>query len=83
MIHQLLAQRGTNSKHAGQPWRSEITRLHQQITGRPFVLIRQKVAKIKQPDGSRKSVRITPDGAVTQGEIARWPHSFGLQFHSL
>jgi len=83
MIHQSCHQRGVNSKHAGQPWRDTIMRLHKQITGQPLVLVQQKIVKVRQPDGTRKSVRSSPEGAVTQGAIARWPHSFGLRFEQL
>jgi hypothetical protein len=83
MIHQFLHQRGACPKHAGQPWRDTIIRLHKQITGEPLVLIRQKVIKVRQADGTRRSARQSPKGAVTQGQIARWPHSFGLQFKPL
>jgi hypothetical protein len=83
MIHQLLSQRRVCPAHAGAPWRSEIMRLHQKVTGEPLVLVRQRVIKVKQADGSRRSARVSPPGAVTQGKIARWPHSFGLRFSPL
>jgi hypothetical protein len=38
MIHQLLQQRGEDSKHAGEGWRREIMRLNKLITGKEIWL---------------------------------------------
>lgn len=75
MVHQCLFERGVSPKHAHQPWRDEISRIHLQITGSPLTVSRQKVVKVKQPDGSRKSVRkMAEEGSLSQQQIARWPH---------
>jgi hypothetical protein len=76
MIHQYLNQCGEDASHKSDGWRREIMRLHKAITGKelwagPSKLVRvdKKVIRINapQPETGRKS--------LTQGEIARWPHS--------
>jgi hypothetical protein len=82
MIHAWLNQRGESPKHANQPWRSEIMRLHHEITGRHIVVGRSRVTKVRQADGPRKSVRVQ-DGNLAQAVIARWPHSCGIDLGAL
>lgn len=71
MIHAWLRQCGDDPKHSGQPWRDEIVRLSR-IEGRTIVAMKTKVAKEK---GTRRSVRVTPEGSLNQAEIAGWPLS--------
>jgi hypothetical protein len=77
MIHHALDQRGVSPQHADQPWRDEIVRLHFEITGERLDFGRSKVTKVRQPDGTRKSVRVQ-DGSLGQADIARWPHACGI-----
>ena len=76
-------------RHAHQPWRDEIMRLHLQITGQPIFAGRQKVIKIRGQDGKRKSVRVQDErGAdglqpIGQMEIGRWPHDSGIDLGRL
>jgi hypothetical protein len=84
MIHQHLTERGESPAHKDQPWRDEIARLTLQITGKLIVASAQKVTKIRQQDGTRKSVRVQADEAsLGQKQIARWPHSIGLELGEL
>jgi hypothetical protein len=84
MVHQCLNERGVSPKHAHQPWREEIARIHLQITGESLSLGAQKVIKVKQPDGSRKSVRVmAEEGSLSQAQIARWPHNLGIDLGAL
>jgi hypothetical protein len=64
-------------------WRREIMRLHEVITGRRIWAGRSKTKRI---DG--KVVRINEAAAdgtlsLTQGDIARWPHSVGIHLGQL
>jgi hypothetical protein len=83
MLHQSLRERGDNAKHNGQAWRDAIMWLHHEITGDHIFAGRSKVAKVKQPDGRRKSVRIQEEGSLDQAVIARWPHSCGIELGPL
>jgi hypothetical protein len=83
MIHQVLFERGTDPAHASQGWRNEIMRLNELITGSRIWAGRSVTRRI---DG--KMVRINEprsDGtaSLTQGEIARWPHSVGINLGGL
>jgi hypothetical protein len=83
MIHQALFERGTDPAHASAGWRNEIMRLHQLITGSQIWAGRSITKRI---DG--RVVRINEprsDGTVsmTQGSIARWPHSAGIDLGRL
>jgi hypothetical protein len=83
MIHQALFERGTDAAHASEGWRNEIMRLHWLITGSVIWAGRSLVKRI---DG--KAVRINAprsDGtaSMTQGSIARWPHSAGIDLGRL
>jgi hypothetical protein len=90
MIHQSLHQHGLYPKHAGKPWRDEIMRLHRQITGKELFAPPQRIIKVKLADGTRESKRVMDDRNAPQGvrlleqdEIARWPHSCGVDLGSL
>jgi hypothetical protein len=83
MIHQHLNERGDNPGHDGQPWRDEIMRLHFEITGNRIFAAAEKVIKVKQEDGRRKSHRVQKDGSKKQTDIARWPHSYGIELGRL
>jgi hypothetical protein len=83
MIHQWLFECGEDPAHAGAGWRREIMRLHEVITGCRIWAGRSKTKRI---DG--KVVRINEaddDGTLSlpQGEIARWPHSVGIDLGQL
>jgi hypothetical protein len=83
MIHQVLFERGLDAAHASEGWRNEIMRLHERITGSQIWAGRSVTKRI---DG--KVVRINKprnDGAtsLTQGAIARWPHSAGINLGKL
>ena len=83
MIHQALFERGTDAAHASEGWRNEIMRLHELITGSQIWAGRSIIKRI---DG--KAVRINKprnDGtaSMTQGSIARWPHSAGINLGKL
>jgi hypothetical protein len=89
MIHQLLHERGQDPGHKDQPWRQEIMRLHLQITGKSIWAGAYTVGKQKCADGERRSVRMnqadpaTGRESITQGKIARWPHSLGVRLGHL
>jgi hypothetical protein len=83
MIHQVLFERGTDAAHASEGWRNEIMRLHEFITGKEIWAgrsitkrIEGKMVRVNKPKG---------DGTVslTQGAIARWPHSTGIDLGKL
>jgi hypothetical protein len=83
MIHQFLFERGESAGHDSDGWRRELMRLHKAITGHEIWAgqsrtARQngKIVRINKPDA---------DGTVslTQGKIARWPHSVGIKFGPL
>lgn len=78
MLHAHLMARGDDPQHSGQAWRDEIVRLSA-IAGRTVVARATKVVK----DANRKSMRVTPEGSLTQREIASWPHSIGLKLGRL
>jgi hypothetical protein len=80
MIHQFLFERGEDAAHAGAPWRREIMRLHAAIAGTAIWAGRStparqggKVVRINEPHADGRP-------SLTQGAIARWPHSVGLEF---
>jgi hypothetical protein len=80
MIDQTLNQRGQNQAHAGTPWCEEIMRISRQL-GREISAGKYMVKKI---DGKSRHVNqgpSEPSGArvLKQKEIARWPHSIGLE----
>jgi hypothetical protein len=83
MVHQGLFECGEDAAHASAGWRREIMRLHELVTGCPLWAGRSKVKRI---DG--KVVRINEAAAdgtlsLTQGEIARWPRSVGIDLGQL
>jgi hypothetical protein len=83
MIHQVLFERGMDAAHASEGWRNEIMRLHELITGSQVWAGRSTTKRI---DG--KVVRINKpktDGtaSMTQGAIARWPRSAGIDLGEL
>jgi hypothetical protein len=85
MCHQWLHEQGLYPSHDGQPWRELIMRLHHEITGERIWAGPPTVAK----DKDRRSVRVNaPDPesgrpSITQGEIARWPYSCGIDLGRL
>ena len=83
MIHQFLNERGEPAGHASDGWRHEIMRLHETLTAQEIWAGRSKTAR-----RGNKIVRINEphsDGrpSLTQGAIARWPHSVDLKFSPL
>lgn len=46
MLHQLLLQRGENAEHSGAPWRREIMRLTEAVTGKPVWAGRSIVKRV-------------------------------------
>jgi hypothetical protein len=89
MVHECLCEAGEDSHHEGEPWRREIMRLHEQITGKSIWAGESTVGKVRTPDGGRKSVRgrkphpVTGEASLGQGQIARWPHSVGIDLGTL
>ncbi len=57
MVHQHLAETGLSPSHDGEPWCSEVMRLHQAITGTGIWAAPDIVTKER---GSRRSVRKKP-----------------------
>jgi hypothetical protein len=83
MIHQALFERSRDPAHASEGWRNEIMRLHELITGSQIWAGRSVTKRV-----AGKVVRINKprnDGAasLTQGAIARWPHSTGIDLGKL
>jgi hypothetical protein len=89
MTHQGLSEAGLRPDHQGQGWRDEVMRLHRLLTGQEVWAGAYVVAKEKVAGGGRQSVRLNrPDPAtgrpsLTQGEIARWPRSLGIDLGAL
>lgn len=89
MIHQYLFEQRLDSSHDKEPWRREIMRLHLELTGEKIWAGRPTVLKEKLKSGNRRSVRVNrphPDTgkeSLTQKEIARWPHSVGIDLGEL
>jgi hypothetical protein len=89
MIHQCLHEQGLDPSHKGQPWRDEIMRLHQLISGQTIWAGRYTVGKKKVGNGEWESVRLNRPDPVTgqtslrQSDIARWPHSVGINLGPL
>src|SRR5262249_2019495 len=77
MVHAWLDQQGEDSKHAGQAWRAEITRLHFAIAGECISPGRSKVTKV-----NGRSVRVQ-EGDLSQAIIAKWPRSCGIDLGQL
>ena len=84
MIHQHLFETGQDVRHAGQPWCDCVMRLNKRIARKAIFASPTTVRKI---DG--RSVRLNPACAATgraslsQQEIARWPHSTGIELGAL
>ena len=80
MVHQHLHEKGEDFKHAGEPWRREIMRLHLALTGREIWAGKSSVGKKITEDGDRVSVRAnvphpeTGEASLSQAAIARWPY---------
>jgi hypothetical protein len=90
MIHQILNERREDAKHMGPGWRREIMRLHGDITGTDIWAGRSTtIRRAVEGYAVKRMVRINaPDratGAVSlmQAEIARWPHSAGIDLGAL
>lgn len=82
MLHQFLYQRGVSASHDSDGWRTEIMRITAKHFGKEIWAGRIKVTKVGKGK-DRRSVKFNaphPDGrkSLTQGEIARWPHSVGI-----
>jgi hypothetical protein len=85
MVHQFLYESGENPNHNGEPWRREVMRLHQRLTGTEVWAGAPTVAKVNGRH-SRRLNRPHPETGVaslTQGAIARWPHSVDIDLGSL
>jgi len=74
MLHAYLYQVGEPAAHEDLPWMREITRISA-MRGVMIKAQRDKIIKVRQPDGSRKSKRVKPEGSLSQADIARWPHT--------
>jgi hypothetical protein len=89
MIHQSLHESGLYTSHDGEPWRREIMRVHKLLTGEEIWAGAYTVAKVKDADGGRRSVRLnrphseTGAPSLTQDQIARWPHSLAVKLGPL
>ena len=84
MIHQHIFELGFFPKdsHNNGYWRREVERINEMATGEKICCVRTKVTKVKQEDGSRKSVKVPDlrdwDGQsriVELGEYACWDHT--------
>lgn len=84
MIHQCLFERGEYPSHDGQPWRREIMRLTNQITGAeiwagPSKTMRENGRVVRRnaahPETGMPSLR--------QMQIACWPHGLGINLGPL
>jgi hypothetical protein len=78
MVHAYLVERGEVPDHEGAPWCREITRLSAML-GCPEITVRPQ--RVQRVNG--KVARVTPDGSLSRGDAARWPHSVGLDLGSL
>jgi len=85
MVHQFLQDRGENSKHAGAPWRREIMRLNESITGHTIWAGQYKqLRRNGKPTWLNMPNPETGEASLTQTQIARWPHKhFGIDLGSL
>jgi hypothetical protein len=81
MVHQFLEQSGKCTAHDGEPWRREIMRLSQ-VFGKNIWAGKYTVRKVR---GKSQRVNLpNPDEdskaqELTQGQIARWPDSIGVE----
>jgi len=82
MVHAALMLRGEEPGHNADPWCKMITELSpdvlgREITARPVGTRRvPNPARETDPSAPKTVVRRMPDpGAMTQGELARWPWS--------
>jgi hypothetical protein len=89
MVHQHCHEQGLNVRHAGEPWRKEIMRIHLQITGTKIWAGRYYVGKQKNGDGSFHSKRMnradpeSGQASISQFQISRWPYSLGINLGAL
>lgn len=71
MVHVHLQTTGRDSRHAGQPWCDEIIRISRHY-GRDVTAAPPRSKRI-----GAHVVKVTPDGALSRGELAHWPVSIG------
>lgn len=90
-IHQFLGENSEDRHHNSEPWCREIMRLHKMITGEQIWAAPELVRKTPAGahSGNRRSIRIhKPDpesgrASLSRREIARWPHSLGVNLGAL
>jgi hypothetical protein len=88
MIHQFLQERGEDASHKEAPWRRELMRLHQALTGKTIWAGHRTSKRVRGRDGSRVSVKLQAPGpesepSLTQLQIACWPCGHGIDLDRL
>jgi hypothetical protein len=81
MTHQKLAQDGLDTKHAGEPWCTEIMRLSRML-GRDIWAGKYIVKKVKGKSvraNKPKPASSTATRELNQYEISRWPYTINLE----
>ncbi|MGO9079033.1 MAG: SprT-like domain-containing protein [Streptosporangiaceae bacterium] len=82
MVHAALMLRGENADHNEPPWCAMITELSPDLTGRSILARPVRTRRVPNPAreadpaAPKSIVRRMPDpGALSQLDLARWPHS--------
>jgi len=82
MLHASLMLRGRDARHNLAPWCEEITRLSPIVLGHEINAHPVRPRRIENPErqhdenAPKTIVKRAPlPGAMTQGQLARWPHS--------
>jgi hypothetical protein len=81
MVHATLILRGETSEHNGEPWCRLIAELSPVALGREITARPVRPRRVPHPDRASdpdapktKVVRKPEPGAMSQDELARWPH---------
>ncbi len=76
MVHAHLILRGEDPKHNHDPWCCMITQLSPHVLGRTIIARPVRPRRVKDSTSNKsKVVRLADPGALTRGQLARWPYS--------
>jgi hypothetical protein len=82
MVHAVLMLRGESTAHNDDPWCNLIANLSPQLLGREVTARPVRPRRIPNPERERNPkapktivVRRPEEGAMTQADLASWPHS--------
>jgi hypothetical protein len=81
MVHAVLMLRGEDPQHNGDPWCRLITELSPEVLGREITARPVLPRRVPNPDRAADHdapktvvIRKPETGAMSQAELARWPH---------